>query len=47
VAPDDLGQDSENYTADILSFTESTPTLADISPTDKHVNPAALRSFGM
>lgn len=31
----------------ILIFTESTPTLADISMTDKPVGPAALRSSGM
>jgi len=32
---------------DILIFTESTPTLADISMTDKPAGPAALRSSGM
>jgi hypothetical protein len=31
---------------DILIFTESTPTLADISMTDKPVGPAALSSSG-
>jgi hypothetical protein len=32
---------------DILIFPESTPTLADISMTDKPAGPAALRSSGM
>lgn len=32
---------------DILIFTESTPTLADISMTDKPAGPAELRSSGM
>jgi hypothetical protein len=38
---------NEAYTADILILTESTPTLADISMTDKPVGPAALRSSGI
>jgi hypothetical protein len=32
---------------DILIFTESTPTLADISMTDKPEGPAALSNSGM